>query len=224
MLVRLAVTDAVERFKQEEHSLAMSLKQILVLRDEERNAWRAQLESAHAYTRQLEAQLQESHRIRNQGLQTATPLVTPASPPSWPWLVVVVVPTARPPRRRPRPRSRRRRRRRHLRGSRLSRTRCSRCRRRLARAQPLTTQAESRGWWRGLRRSWSVSRAGIRRSGSTRCPASAKSPRVSAARVPTFPGVNLRHALTRSRAPTARRRPSVRRPSARRACAWRRWA
>ena len=70
MLLRLAMTETVERFKQEEHQLATSLKTILQLRDEERAAWRAQLESANAYARQLEAQLQEAHRIRNEAAVT----------------------------------------------------------------------------------------------------------------------------------------------------------
>ena len=57
LTVAKVIARAVERFKQEEHQLAISLKTILQLRDEERNAFRAQLDSAHAYARQLEAQL-----------------------------------------------------------------------------------------------------------------------------------------------------------------------
>ena len=63
MLVRLGLTELVERFKQEEHALAMSLKTILQLRDRERVAFRAQLEEANAYARQLEAQLHEARRF-----------------------------------------------------------------------------------------------------------------------------------------------------------------
>ena len=81
MLVRLGLTDLVERFKQEEHALAISLKTILRLRDEERNAFHAQLDSAHAYARQLEAQLHEAHRLAAQRFDVP-PLTTPFTPPS----------------------------------------------------------------------------------------------------------------------------------------------
>lgn len=73
MLVRLGLTELLERFKQEEHALATSLKTILQLRDEERNAYRAQLDSAHAYTRQLEAQLHEAQRLRSEALAATAP-------------------------------------------------------------------------------------------------------------------------------------------------------
>ena len=64
MLVRLGMSELVERFKQEEHQLAVSLKTILQLRDEERQAFKAQLDSAHAYAHQHEAQLLEAQRLR----------------------------------------------------------------------------------------------------------------------------------------------------------------
>ena len=41
------------------------------LRDEERNAFRAQLESAHAYAHQLEAQLMEAKRLRGDAIMTS---------------------------------------------------------------------------------------------------------------------------------------------------------
>ena len=53
MLVRLGLMDLIERFKQEEHHLATSLKTILQLRDEERNTMRAQLSQANQYARHL---------------------------------------------------------------------------------------------------------------------------------------------------------------------------
>ena len=58
MLVRLGLTDLVEKFKQEEHALAISLKTILQLRDQEHAAFRAQLAAAHAYARELEIRLE----------------------------------------------------------------------------------------------------------------------------------------------------------------------
>ena len=90
MLVRIGLVELVERFKQEEHALAMSLKTILQLRDEERNAFKAQLESAHAYSHQLEAQLLETQRLRNEAiaaaavLQPPPPLPMPPPPPAEP--------------------------------------------------------------------------------------------------------------------------------------------
>ena len=71
MLVRLGLTELVERFKQEEHALATSLKTILQLRDEERKAFRAQLDSATAYARQLEAQLKEARELAAKRFEVA---------------------------------------------------------------------------------------------------------------------------------------------------------
>jgi hypothetical protein len=76
MLVRIGLAELIERFKQEEHALAMSLKAILTLRDEERNVFRAQLDSAHAYAHQLEAQLVEAQRLRGEAFAAAA-----AAPP-----------------------------------------------------------------------------------------------------------------------------------------------
>ena len=76
MLVRIGLVELVERFKQEEHALAMSLKTILQLRDEERNAFKAQLESAHAYSHQLEAQLLETQRRKNEAHRRRSRLAT----------------------------------------------------------------------------------------------------------------------------------------------------
>ena len=83
MLVRLGMSELVERFKQEEHQLAVSLKTILQLRDEERQAFRAQLDSAHAYAHQLEAQLLEAQRLRSESL-AAVSAAHAAPPPSAP--------------------------------------------------------------------------------------------------------------------------------------------
>ena len=71
MLVRIGLTELLERFKQEEHALATSLKAILQLRDEERTALRAQLDSAHSYAHQLEAQLLEAQRLRSEAVAAA---------------------------------------------------------------------------------------------------------------------------------------------------------
>ena len=79
MLVRIGLVELVERFKKEEHALATSLKTILQLRDEERNAFRAQLDAAHAYTRQLEAQLLEEQRLRSQNWESQA-AVSPTPP------------------------------------------------------------------------------------------------------------------------------------------------
>jgi len=83
MLVRLGMSELVERFKQEEHQLAVSLKTILQLRDEERQAFKAQLDSAHAYAHQLEAQLLEAQRLRSESL-AAVSAAHAAPPPSAP--------------------------------------------------------------------------------------------------------------------------------------------
>ncbi|KOO29189.1 hypothetical protein Ctob_010255 [Chrysochromulina tobinii] len=82
MLVRLGLTELVEHFKQEEHALAKSLKTILQLRDEERKAYRAQLDSAAAYARQLEAQLQEARHIAARRFEDAMAPLPPGVPPA----------------------------------------------------------------------------------------------------------------------------------------------
>ena len=79
MLVRLGLTELVEHFKQEEHALAKSLKTILQLRDEERKAYRAQLDSAAAYARQLEAQLQEARHIAARRFEDAMAPLPPGA-------------------------------------------------------------------------------------------------------------------------------------------------
>jgi hypothetical protein len=79
MLVRLGLTELVEHFKQEEHALAKSLKTILQLRDEERKAYRAQLDSAAAYARQLEAQLQEARHIAARRVEDAMAPLPPGA-------------------------------------------------------------------------------------------------------------------------------------------------
>ena len=62
MLLRLELTDLLERFAREESELAASLQQILRLRDQEAADYRAQLDEAHAYAHQLELRLQHTRR------------------------------------------------------------------------------------------------------------------------------------------------------------------
>ena len=62
MLLRLELTDLLERFAREESELAASLQQILRLRDQEAADHRAQLDEAHAYAHQLELRLQHTRR------------------------------------------------------------------------------------------------------------------------------------------------------------------
>ncbi|KAL1520358.1 hypothetical protein AB1Y20_021948 [Prymnesium parvum] len=71
MLIRLELSELVERLKHEEHALATSLKSILALREREREAFARQLEAAQVYARQLEAQL------RSQGHDVAAPPAPP---------------------------------------------------------------------------------------------------------------------------------------------------
>ena len=94
MLVRLELTDLVERFKREEHALATSLRAILQLRDSERNAFEAQLSSARSYVNQLE------YELSSRGVPLPTPpQVFVAEPaPSLPPATVSMPPPPAPPR------------------------------------------------------------------------------------------------------------------------------
>ena len=57
MLVRLELTDLLEKFKREEHALATSLRGILQLRDQERTSFEARLSRSQAYAKKLEYEL-----------------------------------------------------------------------------------------------------------------------------------------------------------------------
>lgn len=57
MVVRLELTDLLDRFKREEHALATSLRAILQLRDKERANFEARIERSEAYARRLEDEL-----------------------------------------------------------------------------------------------------------------------------------------------------------------------
>ena len=57
MLVRLELTDVLEKFKREEHALATSLRGILQLRDQERTSFEARLSRSQAYAKKLEYEL-----------------------------------------------------------------------------------------------------------------------------------------------------------------------
>lgn len=57
MVVRLELTDLLDRFKREEHALATSLRAILQLRDKECSNFEARIERSEAYARRLEDEL-----------------------------------------------------------------------------------------------------------------------------------------------------------------------
>ena len=57
MLVRLELTDVLEKFKREEHALATSLRGILQLRDQERTSFETRLSRWQAYAQKLEYEL-----------------------------------------------------------------------------------------------------------------------------------------------------------------------
>lgn len=71
MLIRLELTDLVERLKQEEHALATTLKTVLQQRDVERAAFRKQLDEVQSYANGLEAQLKLEREGRGSDLAAA---------------------------------------------------------------------------------------------------------------------------------------------------------